>query len=95
VTVTATNTDTGIAKTMVTNAAGVYNFVGMQVGMYTITAELAGFQTTSFKDVKLGNQAVLKLNITMEVKKLEQQVEVNVQSETCCWNPRISGDGTS
>ena len=81
VTVTATNADTGIAKTVVSNAAGAYNFVGMQVGMYTITAELAGFQTTTFKEIKLGNQAVLKLNITLEVKKLEQQVEVNVQSE--------------
>src|SRR5512138_2402718 len=77
-TITATNTETGIAKTAVTNAAGQYAFAGMQVGMYKVTAEMSGFQTQVFADVKLGNAAQVRLNFAMEIKKLEQQVEVSV-----------------
>ena len=36
VTVKATNPETGIAKTAVTNAAGMYTFAGMQVGTYDV-----------------------------------------------------------
>jgi hypothetical protein len=81
VTVKATNTETGIAKTAVTNAAGVYTFSGMQVGTYEVTAELSGFQTHSFKGVALGNSAQIRLNFTMEIKKLEQSVEVSIQAD--------------
>jgi hypothetical protein len=80
-TITATNTETGIAKTVVTNAAGQYAFAGMQVGMYKVAAEMSGFQTQTFKDIKLGNAAQVRLNFAMEIKKLEQQVEVSVQTE--------------
>ena len=75
VTVTATNTETGIARTAVSNAAGIYNFAGMQVGTYAVKAELSGFQTQTFKDVKLGNDAQVRLNFTLEIRKLEQSVE--------------------
>ena len=81
VTVTATNTETGIARTAVSNAAGIYNFAGMQVGTYAVKAELSGFQTQTFKDVKLGNDAQVRLNFTLDIRKLEQSVEVSVQAE--------------
>jgi hypothetical protein len=80
-TVTATNTDTGIAKTAVSNAAGVYSFAGVQVGKYKISAELAGFQTQTFANVDVAQAAQVKLNFTLQVRKLEQSVEVTVQSE--------------
>ncbi len=80
-TITATNTETGIAKTAVTNAAGQYAFAGLQVGMYKVTGEMSGFQPLTFKDVKLGNNANVRLNFSLEIKKLEQQVEVSVQTE--------------
>src|SRR5512136_2437363 len=80
-TITATNVETGIAKTAVTNAAGIYNIPGVQVGLYKITAELSGFQTQAFSDVKIVPAAQLRLNFTLQIRKLEQQVEVNMQSE--------------
>src|SRR5262245_4131336 len=54
VTVTATNTGTGIMTTNVTNESGAYNFPALQPGTYKISAELAGFQTQTFTDVQLG-----------------------------------------
>ncbi len=77
-TVSATNTETGISKTATTNAAGVYAFAGLQVGLYKVTAEMKGFQSRSFT-VKLGNDAQVRLNFNLDIRKLEQSVEVSVQ----------------
>ncbi len=38
VTVTATNEGTGVVSTSVTNSAGVYNFVKLLFGSYTVKA---------------------------------------------------------
>ena len=43
VTVTATNTATGVVTTALSNDAGVYNFPSLLPGSYKVTAELAGF----------------------------------------------------
>src|SRR5678816_1474106 len=45
VTVTATNIDTGVVVTNISNEAGTYNFVSLQPGNYKMTASLPGFQT--------------------------------------------------
>src|SRR5947208_2698003 len=45
VSITATNTGTGIVNTVVSNDAGAYQFASLQTGTYTVTAELPGFQT--------------------------------------------------
>ena len=54
VTVTATNTATGVVTTVLTNEAGVYNFVSLLPGPYKVSAELPGFQTKNY-DITLGN----------------------------------------
>src|SRR4051794_22519559 len=57
VSVTATNTDTGVVSTGLTNETGTYNIPGLLPGVYKVTAELPGFQTRTFTDVRLGNAA--------------------------------------
>src|SRR3972149_8820696 len=52
--VTATNTQTGIVSTGVTNETGAYNFPSLQPGLYQVTAELPGFQTQVYNEVALG-----------------------------------------
>src|ERR671923_844004 len=54
VTVTATNTQTGIVTTVVTNETGAYQFASLQTGLYKVSAELPGFQTQSYSNVTLG-----------------------------------------
>src|ERR1041385_6012419 len=54
VTITATNTGTGIVNTTVTNESGAYNFPALQPGNYKLSAELPGFQTQTLTDVQLG-----------------------------------------
>jgi hypothetical protein len=80
VTVTATNTATGVVTTVLSNDAGIYNFPSLLPGSYKLTAELPGFKTETFNDVQLGNNAQLRLNVTMEVASTAQSVEVSVEA---------------
>src|SRR5215475_5797694 len=83
VTVTATNTGTGVASTAVTNESGAYNFAALQPGTYKITAELPGFQTQTFTDVQLGGAQQVTLNFTLQVAAAAgQNVEVTVAADT-------------
>src|SRR5262245_11857692 len=47
VSVTATEVDTGVSRTTVSNEAGHYTFPSIQNGKYTVTAELQGFKKIS------------------------------------------------
>ena len=57
VTVTATNTQTGVVTTAITNESGAYNIPSLLPGTYKLTAELPGFKTQIFNDVQLGQAA--------------------------------------
>src|SRR5215475_14559884 len=80
VSVTATNGATGVVTTVLSNDAGVYNFPSLLPGTYKVTAELSGFRTETFNDVRLGNAAQLRLNVTLEVAAAAQSVEVSVDA---------------
>src|SRR5881296_3050430 len=82
VTITATNTGTGIVTTVVSNEAGAYQFARMQKGTYTVTAELPGFQTQARNGVALGVSQQVRLNFTLQVGSVAQTVEVTVAADT-------------
>src|ERR1041384_4138462 len=65
VTVTATNTGTGIASTTVSNESGAYSFPALQPGTYKISAELPGFQTQTMTGVQLGGAQQVRMNFTL------------------------------
>jgi hypothetical protein len=83
VTVTATNTGTGIVNTTVTNESGAYNFPALQPGTYKLSAELPGFQTQTFTDVQLGGAQQVTLNFALQVAAAAgTNVEVTVAADT-------------
>jgi len=82
VTITATNTQTGIVSTGVSNETGSYNFPSLQPGIYKVTAELPGFQTQTYNDATLGVSQVVRLNFTLQVSGQSQSVEVSVAPDT-------------
>ena len=82
VTVTATNTQTGIVSTTITNETGAYNFPSLQPGLYKASAELAGFQTQTYNEVTLGVSQQVRLNFTLQVGTQAQSVEVSVSADT-------------
>src|SRR5262245_46997364 len=60
VTVTVTNSQTGVVSTAISNEAGTYNVSGLLPGVYTLSAELSGFRTHVYNNVQLGSSVVAR-----------------------------------
>jgi hypothetical protein len=82
VTVNATNAGTGIVSTLLTNEEGAYQFPALQPGAYTVSAALPGFQTYTYSGVTLGISQQVRLNFTLQLSSVAQQVEVTVAADT-------------
>src|SRR6185295_11789934 len=76
VAVTATNDLTGVVSMVVSNEAGAYNFASLISGVYSVRAELPGFRTRTYKDVRLGNAQQLRLNFSLMVGSIATEVDV-------------------
>src|SRR5262252_2053134 len=82
VSITATNTSTGIVTTVISNEAGAYQFASLQPGSYKVTGELTGFQTQVYNNVALGISQQVRLNFSLQVGGVAQSVEVTVAADT-------------
>jgi len=82
VTITATNTQTGIVAAVVSNESGTYQFASLQTGLYRVAADLSGFQTRVYNDITLGVSQQVRLNFTLQVGSVTQAVEVTVAADT-------------
>src|SRR5581483_22121 len=74
--ITATNVDTGIARSTVTNSSGAYVLPTMQVGRYRVRALHEGFKAVTQDDVRLDVDTTIAVNFTLQVGSTEQTVEV-------------------
>lgn len=77
VTVTATNEGTNISYSTVTNESGLYIFVNLVPGAYTITSELQGFKRYVNKGLVLKVADTLAINIPLEVGDVSTEVVVS------------------
>jgi hypothetical protein len=77
VTVTATNTSTGVARTTVTNAEGVYSLPGLNPGTYDVKAELPGFAPTTRNQVALGVNTTITLDFKLGLAAVAETVIVS------------------
>jgi hypothetical protein len=80
VTVTITNEDTGLTRTVVTDDEGRYIIPTVTPGTYTLAAELPGFQSLKRPGVRLAVGQELDLDMTMNVATIEEQVTVTAQA---------------
>src|SRR6476469_7042652 len=78
--ITATNTQTGVVTTAVTNESGTYTIVSLLPGTYKLTAELPGFKTQVINDVQLGQSAAARYNFTLQVGAANQTIEVTAEA---------------
>ena len=81
VTVTATQTATGVAQTTVTNDSGQFIFPGLRVGLYTVAAELPGFRRGVRTDVTLSVQDRRNVDFVLEVGAVTEALIVSGRSE--------------
>ncbi|MGH9710055.1 MAG: carboxypeptidase regulatory-like domain-containing protein, partial [Candidatus Acidiferrales bacterium] len=78
--VTAVNKATGVTRTVETTSSGEYDLAAIPVGDYTVTAEIAGFQTQA-KDVTLQVGETATLNFNLAVGEATEKVVVQATSE--------------
>ena len=76
VTITATNTQTGVVSTTISNEAGAYNFPAILPGIYKLTASLTGFKTAAYDEVNVSPANPVRLNFKLEVGNVSTSVDV-------------------
>jgi outer membrane receptor protein involved in Fe transport len=68
VSVTIRSADTGAERTVVTNEAGIYSAPFLQIGTYTVRAELSGFGAITREGIKLGLNEARVVDFTLDPK---------------------------
>src|SRR5579871_1762738 len=74
--VTATQTETGIKRTTVTNETGTYVLSNLPLGPYRVEAALPGFRTYAQSGIVLQVNSAPEINPQLEVGQVAEQVEV-------------------
>ena len=97
--VTLTNTATNVARSTVTNEAGVYVFPGTFPGPYRVSAESPGMQKYE-ANLTVQVQQDATIDVTLQVGQATTQVEVEavtpmVTRRTPRWVTRSSGSASS
>ncbi len=75
-TVTLSNEGTGIKATAQTGADGSYAFSNVKIGVYTISAEAAGFSRAEAKDITINVNARQRVDLVLQVGTVTETIEV-------------------
>ncbi len=76
VTVQLVNESTNVAREVVSNDEGLYNFAAVAPGVYTIKASLTGFKSYEQKGVRVSAQQFVTIDVAMEVGALQETITV-------------------
>ncbi len=80
VSITVTNTDTGLTRTVVTNERGSYRVLLLPLGTYRVTAELPGFKKYEQSGVALSAGMTAVVNVALGVGEVKEVVSVVAES---------------
>jgi hypothetical protein len=74
------NVETGLSRTIQTDAAGRFEVRNLPLGSYSVTAQQAGFQTEVRRGITLtvGSEAVV--NLALSVGEVQQKIEVTAEA---------------
>src|SRR3984893_14655013 len=76
-TVTMISKETNRTQTATTDDAGVYNFLSLPPGRYTLTAEASGFKKKTLSDLTVSAEKIQAVNISLELGDVSQSITVN------------------
>jgi len=76
VTVTATNANTGVVRTTVTNGEGIYSMPGLDPGVYEVKTELPGFATSTQDRVTLAVNTTITIDFMLRLAGVEEALTV-------------------
>ncbi|HUQ93930.1 MAG TPA: TonB-dependent receptor [Bryobacteraceae bacterium] len=74
--ITITRVATGLRLTKTTNQNGEYTFPLIEIGVYTVRAEMPGFKTQTVTELKVETQQKARVDFTLEVGNVTESVEV-------------------
>jgi hypothetical protein len=84
------NTAEGRSVTVVTNNQGVYEFKGLPVGPYTVTAVAKGFAADQEDNVNVTAGQAQQLDIALQIQVEQEKVEVHEETPTVDVSPENS-----
>src|SRR5215471_3013526 len=76
VNVTITNTQTGVSRVITTDSSGEYVAPNLPPGVYTISAEMAGFKKLLLGNVQLNVDQKARVDLKLEVGATTESVNV-------------------
>ncbi|HYU78371.1 MAG TPA: TonB-dependent receptor, partial [Vicinamibacterales bacterium] len=80
VTVTITNTATGLVRTSVSNERGSYRIGNLPPGPYTVKAELTGFATQERRNVELAMGSEIPIDMRLPLAALQETLTISGQT---------------
>jgi carboxypeptidase family protein len=75
--IVAEDAEKGIHRSSVSDANGEYEFAGLPPATYRVTENIAGFQSTIFKDVVVSVGQTVVLDIRMKVASASEAIEIH------------------
>ncbi|MGB6678375.1 MAG: carboxypeptidase-like regulatory domain-containing protein, partial [Terriglobales bacterium] len=98
--VTATNLETGMARSTVTDGSGSYHVDGLSAGSYQLKIEHAGFKVKKLTDISLLVDQAAVLDATLEVGSTNQEFTIVgetplVETTTAEMSSVVTGTGLS
>jgi Carboxypeptidase regulatory-like domain/TonB dependent receptor len=75
--ITITNQDTGVVRESASTGDGIYNVPSLLPGKYTVEAKAPGFTPTGVKDVVVNVGSNTRVDLTMQLGQVTQQVTVS------------------
>src|SRR5918995_5083640 len=75
-TVTATEVETNVSRSAVTNESGYYIFTSLLNGRYSVSAEIQGFKKTVRQNVKVDVNTTIRVDLSLEVGAVTEAVTV-------------------
>jgi hypothetical protein len=78
--ITATEVDTGLARSTVSNTEGLYTLGSLRAARYTLSVEAAGFRSFTQTGITLETDQTATINVKLEVGATSEQVTVEAQA---------------
>ena len=98
--VTVSNQKTGVQLKTVCDAAGLYQFLDLNPGSYSVSADVPGFRRTEVKNLTVLVDQIVSLDLKLEVGDVTQVVEVSgsvelLQTESPATGTNITAEMTA
>jgi hypothetical protein len=78
--VTLTNTNTGLTRTVVSDSIGEYSAPLLPTGTYSASAELGGFKKVEQSNIKLGVDQKVRIDFKLEVGTVSEAITIEAET---------------